>query len=95
MPKEPVTNKYGAKITHEGAELTWNVENKSPLNKTEAADFYEEAAAAQKEFKKRLAPKPGMSPLLKACIFFCLLVAAACAANQVGSQLFCQERWCW
>jgi hypothetical protein len=51
-PAAPVVNKYAAKVTQDGVELTWNAEKLGPLDAQDAANFYTESVNALQKFKK-------------------------------------------
>jgi hypothetical protein len=90
MPKDPVTNKYGAKIVHKGVELTWNAETKSILNANDASDFFVESAAAAKQFEERIQAKPSRWPLAGFVLVVVIAVAlATCRTHRAG----CDEPW--
>lgn len=51
-PAVPVVNKYAAKATQDGVELTWNAERVGTLDPQDAADFYVESVDALQKFRK-------------------------------------------
>jgi hypothetical protein len=51
-PATPVVNKYAAKSTQDGLELTWNAEGVGTLDPQNAADFYVESVNALQKFRK-------------------------------------------